>query len=236
MNAQPDHSNHPRDPLSGDPLDPTTQAAVNPAEDASSNYPDDVPQDSREQSYETVDAAYAAAMDASAADQTDEPETRDEALLRMRHEVEQSRQRVLIAQAELENFRKRTRKDYEEQLRFAALPLVEDLLLVRDNLARAIDAATASSAAATPGATDGLRAGVEMVVKQFDDTMAKHGIVPIRSVGQTFDPNLHQAISQMPSPQHPEGVVAIEATTGFTMHGRVIRPSQVVVSTGGGQV
>ncbi|HBJ33293.1 MAG TPA: nucleotide exchange factor GrpE [Planctomycetaceae bacterium] len=226
MNAQPDYSNHPRDPLSGDPLDPTTHDATHPAADASSRYPDDVPQETGDKSYDTIDAAYA-----SAADRADDPESRDEAMIRMRHEVEQSRQRVLIAQAELENFRKRTRKDYEEQLRFAAMPLVEDLLLVRDNLARAIDAAAAAS-----GATDGLRAGVEMVVKQFDDAMAKHGISPINSVGVPFDPNLHQAISQMPSQQHPDGVVAIEATTGFTMHGRVIRPSQVVVSTGGGQV
>ncbi len=230
MNAQPEYSNHPRDPLSGDPLDPAAHDATHPAADASSHYPSDVPQETSDKSYDTIDAAYAATADASASAQSDEPESRDEAMMRMRHEVEQSRQRVLIAQAELENFRKRTRKDYEEQLRFAALPLVEDLLLVRDNLARAIEAASTSS-----GATDGLRAGVEMVVKQFDDTMAKHGITPINSVGETFDPNLHQAISQMPSPDHPEGTVAIEATTGFSMHGRVIRPSQVVVSTGGGQ-
>jgi molecular chaperone GrpE len=144
----------------------------------------------------------------------------------MRHEVEQARQRVLIAQAELENFRKRTRKDYEDQLKFAALPLVEDLLLVRDNLSRAIDAAGAS------GSVDGLLSGVEMVAKQLDDALAKHGIKSISSVGSAFDPNFHQAISQMPSEQHPEGVVAIEATTGFEMHGRVIRPSQVVVSSG----
>ncbi len=154
-------------------------------------------------------------------------ETRDEAMQRMMHEVEQARQRALMAQAELENFRKRTRKDYEEQLRFAALPLVEDLLQVRDNLVRAIDAA-----ATTGGSTEGLKAGVEMVAKQFDDVLAKHGIKPIPAVGQPFDPNVHQAISQTPSPEHGEGVVAIEATTGFQMHQRVVRPSQVVVSTG----
>lgn len=233
MNAQPDYSNHPRDPLSGDPLDPTTHDATHSAGDASSDYPDDMPQETSDKSYDTIDAAYAAAVDASAGGGSDEPESRDEAMMRMRHEVEQARQRVLIAQAELENFRKRTRKDYEDQLRYAALPLAEDLLLVRDNLARAIEAAVVGGD--STGATDGLRAGVEMVVKQFDTAMAKHGITPINSVGETFDPNLHQAISQMPSQQYAQGVVAIEATTGFVMHGRVIRPSQVVVSTGSGQ-
>ncbi len=154
-------------------------------------------------------------------------ESRDEAMERMAHEVEQARQRVLMAQAELENFRKRTRKDYEDQLRFAALPLVEDILQVRDNLVRAIEAAGSAE-----GAVEGLKSGVELVTKQLDDVLAKHGVKPIPAVGELFDPNFHQAIAQTPSDQYQEGIVAIEATTGFQMHQRVVRPSQVVVSTG----
>lgn len=156
-----------------------------------------------------------------------EPESVDEAVSRMQREVEQAHQRVLIAQAELENFRKRTRKDYEDQIRFAALPLVEDLLQVRDNLLRALEASEASSAT-----IEGIRDGVDMVAKQLDGILAKHGIQPIVAVGEPFDPNVHQAIAQAPSPEHEAGRVAIEATTGFQLHGRVIRPSQVVVSTG----
>jgi molecular chaperone GrpE len=183
-----------------------------------------------------VSAFDTAATDQSFVDIAEQPapddsdaafESRDEAMQRMMHEVEQARQRVLIAQAELENFRKRTRKDYEEQLRFAALPLVEDLLQVRDNLVRAIEAAESSDAS-----TAGLKDGVQLVAKQFDDALTKHGIKPITAVGEVFDPNYHQAISQMPSQEHAQGVVAIEATTGFQMHQRVVRPSQVVVSTG----
>jgi len=151
----------------------------------------------------------------------------------MAQEVEQSRQRVLMAQAELENFRKRTRKDYEEQLRYAAMPLVEDILQVRDNLVRAIEAA--ASAGDTADAIDGLKSGVELVTKQLDDVLAKHGVKPIPAVGEIFDPNFHQAIAQTPSDQHQEGTVAIEATAGFQMHQRVVRPSQVVVSTGSAQ-
>lgn len=160
-------------------------------------------------------------------------ESRDEAMDRMAQEVEQSRQRVLMAQAELENFRKRTRKDYEEQLRYAAMPLVEDILQVRDNLVRAIEAA--ASAGDTAEAVEGLKSGVELVTKQLDDVLAKHGVKPIPAVGEVFDPNFHQAIAQTPSDQHQEGMVAIEATAGFQMHERVVRPSQVVVSTGSAQ-
>jgi molecular chaperone GrpE len=174
------------------------------------------------------DQAHADALD-SVLESSDppRPETTGEAVERMKREVEQAHQRVLMAQAEMENFRKRTRKDYEDQLRFAALPLVEDLLQVRDNLIRALDAAAVDSAT-----IDGLRAGVGMVAKQWDDILAKHGIRPIVSVGESFDPNFHQAIAQAPNDTHPAGVVAVEATTGFQMHGRVVRPSQVIVSTG----
>lgn len=173
------------------------------------------------------------ALDPAAADQAvgetdaNAPQSRDEAMERMAVEVEQARQRVLMAQAELENFRKRTRKDYEDQIRFAAMPLVEDLLQVRDNLVRAIDAAENASSA-----SEGLKDGVQLVVKQLDDVFGKHGIQAIAAVGEPFDPNVHEAIAQTPSDTYPEGVVAIEATTGFLMHHRVVRPSQVVVSTG----
>jgi molecular chaperone GrpE len=174
----------------------------------------------------TTQADQAAAADAAL-------ESRDEAMDRMAQEVEQARQRVLMAQAELENFRKRTRKDYEEQLRYAALPLVEDILQVRDNLVRAIEAAGSTSEATE--AIEGLKSGVELVTKQLDDVLAKHGVKPIPAVGEVFDPNFHQAIAQTPSDQHQEGIVAIEATAGFQMHERVVRPSQVVVSTGAAQ-
>lgn len=159
-------------------------------------------------------------------------ETRDEAMQRMAEEVEQARQRVLIAQAELENFRKRTRKDYEDKLKYASLGLVEELLPVRDNLLRAIEAAQQSGGGES--VADGLRAGVEIVLKQFDDALGKHGVQPIAAVGAEFDPNVHQAISQMPSDQHDAGTVVHEAIGGFTLYDRVVRPSQVIVSSGSG--
>jgi molecular chaperone GrpE len=174
------------------------------------------------------EASHTDAIDA-VLEATQEPsdDSPDAELSRMKHDVELANQRVLLAQAELENFRKRTRKDYEDQLRFAALPLIEDLLQVRDNLMRALEAANTAA-----GSVESLQAGVNMVAKQLDDILAKHGIRPIPSIGETFDPNYHQAIAQAPSETHELGTIAIEATTGFQMHGRVVRPSQVVVSTG----
>lgn len=171
------------------------------------------------------DSAFAVDEAIASEEQT---QTRDEEMDRLRGELEDANKHVLSAQAELENFRKRMRRDVEEQLKFAALPLVADVLQVRDNLVRAIEAAKTSDA----GTTDSLRDGVALLVKQFDDTLGKHGITAIAAVGETFDPNIHQAISQMPSAEHAAGLIAYEAATGFQMHGRVVRPSQVIVSTG----
>ncbi|TWU15178.1 nucleotide exchange factor GrpE [Allorhodopirellula heiligendammensis] len=159
----------------------------------------------------------------------DAPETRDEEMIRLRADVDAADKRVLQAQADAENFRKRMRRDYEDQLKFAAMPLINDILQVRDNLHRAIDAAGASG---DGGTSAGLRDGVAMVVKQLDDTLAKYGVEPIPAEGEEFDPNYHEAISQMPHPEIESGKVAHVAGGGFRMHGRVIRPAQVVVSTG----
>ena len=155
-----------------------------------------------------------------------EPETRDEEMERLRGEVLIAEKKVLQAQAEAENFRKRMRRDFEDQLRFAALPLVEDILSVRDNLLRGLEAAENSTDSA------GLKEGVAMVAKQLDDALAKHSVEQISTEDAIFDPNLHEAISQMPSEEHPAGSIMHVAQTGFKMHDRVIRPTQVVVSSG----
>ncbi len=153
-------------------------------------------------------------------------ETRDEELERLRDETDQAKKGVLLAQAEAENFRKRMRRDLEDQMRFAALPLVEDILVVRENLLRALAAAENTTDSA------GLQEGVAMVSKQLDDALAKHSVEEIAAQGEAFDPNLHEAISQMPSEEKPEGAILHVTQSGFRMHDRVIRPTQVVVSSG----
>ena len=154
----------------------------------------------------------------------DAPPTRDEELERFRRSAEEADKRVLQAQAEAENFRKRMRRDFEDQIKFASTDLVVDMLEVRDNLLRAIEASSSDDAS-------GLRDGVAMVLKQLDDVLAKHGVQEIPASGEVFDPNHHEAISQMPS-DVPSGEIAHVAVAGFKLHERVIRPSQVVVSTG----
>ena len=156
---------------------------------------------------------------------SDVPETRDEEMDRLRLTAAEADKRVLQAQAEAENFRKRMRRDFEDQIKFASTDLIVDLLQARDNLLRAIEAAESADQSA------GLREGVAMVVKQMDDVLAKYGVLEIPAEGEEFDPNVHEAISQMPSAVE-SGKIAHVAVNGFKLHDRVIRPSQVVVSTG----
>lgn len=152
-------------------------------------------------------------------------DARDEEMERLRASSDSAEKRVLMAQAEAENTRKRVRRDFEDRLKYAAVPLIVDLLEVRDNMNRAIEASQSA------GESAGLQEGVAMVAKQLDDTLAKYEVREIPAAGETFDPNVHEAISQMPS-EHPAGTVTYVAAPGFQMHDRVIRPSQVVVSSG----
>ncbi|QDV87801.1 nucleotide exchange factor GrpE [Planctomycetes bacterium TBK1r] len=168
---------------------------------------------------QTTDEAF---LDESVADV---PPTRDEEMERLRSAAAEADKRVLQAQAEAENFRKRMRRDFEDQVKFASTDLIVDLLQVRDNLNRAIDAAQSGEQGS------GLLEGVAMVIKQMDDVLGKHGVVEIPAEGEVFDPNVHEAISQIPSDVE-SGKVAHVAVSGFKLHDRVIRPSQVVVSTG----
>lgn len=139
-------------------------------------------------------------------------------------------QRVLRAQAELENFRKRMRREMEEERRYANLPLLSSLLPVLDNLERAIQSAE------TAHQSGPLLEGVKMVIAQLVAVLEKHDCQRISAEGQPFDPNQHQAIAQIPSDQHPAGHVIQVAVGGFKLHDRVIRPAQVLVSAAAPQV
>ncbi len=134
--------------------------------------------------------------------------------------------RFLRTQAELENYRRRVQKEREEDRKFAPLPIVRELLPVLDNLQRAIEAADKSDSVVD------LKAGVEMVLQQSIGILKKLQVAPIAAVGEPFDPNVHEAISQMPSADHPPMTVIVEVERGYTLHDRVIRPSKVIVSTG----
>ncbi len=140
-------------------------------------------------------------------------------------ERDQFQDQSLRALAELENFRKRTQRETQQSRLYQSLPLVRDLLPGLDNLERTITAAENSAG------LDELLQGVQMVAQHFADTLQRHEVKPILAVGEPFDPNLHEAVSQVPSSDHPAMTVLTEVERGYQLHDRVIRPSKVIVST-----
>lgn len=151
-------------------------------------------------------------------------------------QLAESEREVLRVRAEMENFRKRMQRDSDQQLKYANVPLIRDLVEVVDNLNRALDAAKQESVGGAQQAlasqTAALRDGVQMVLDQLASALSKYGCKRIESVGHEFDPNVHEAIAQMPSPEHAAGRVMQEVSAGYLLHDRVVRPSSVIVSTG----
>ena len=134
---------------------------------------------------------------------------------------------ALRHQADLENFRKRSRAQVQEQLKYASLPLIAQLLESVDNLNRATESANDESADAS-----GIVEGVKMVSQQLSNILEQRGCRRIEAVGQPFDPNFHQAVQMQPSDEFESNTVMAEVRTGFILYDRVVRPAQVFVSTG----
>ncbi len=140
-------------------------------------------------------------------------------------ELSACQDRVLRMQAEMENLRRRTARELADERRYAPLPFVRDLLDVLDNIDRAIEAGEKAPEGS------GLLEGFRMVGKQLRSLLEKHGVHPIAADGEPFDPNFHEALLQQPSTQ-PSGTVLMVTKAGYQLYDRVVRPAQVIVSSG----
>lgn len=127
-------------------------------------------------------------------------------------------------QADFDNHRKRTQKEKEETVKYAAERIVEAMLPILDNFERAINSTRANQD------FNAFSQGVEMIFKQMQNTLAKEGLTAIEAVGQTFDPNLHEAVLQVDSEDYPENTVVEELQKGYYLKEKVLRPSMVKVS------
>ena len=139
-------------------------------------------------------------------------------------EANENYDRYVRQVAESENFRKRANRERDEAIRFANEALVKDLLPVIDNLERAV------AHAKDGGNGKPLVEGVEMVLRGFFDTLAKHGVVPIAAVGQRFDPEKHEAMAQIESGTYQPDTVVEEYHKGYLLRDRLLRPALVSVA------
>lgn len=130
--------------------------------------------------------------------------------------------RYLRSVAELDNYRKRTVRMRTEAREDTLRDLLLQVAPVLDNLHRALNQQTQDA--------DSLKQGVELICGQFNEVLNGYGLAEIEAVGQSFDPNLHEALAEVPSAEHEPGTVMEEMEKGYKLNDKVVRPSRVVVS------
>ncbi|HIG54017.1 MAG TPA: nucleotide exchange factor GrpE [Candidatus Latescibacteria bacterium] len=130
--------------------------------------------------------------------------------------------RYLRSVAELDNYRKRTVRMRTEAREDTLRDLLLQVAPVLDNLHRALGQQTQDA--------DSLKQGVELICGQFNEVLKGYGLAEIEAVGQSFDPNLHEALAEVPSAEHEPGTVMEEMEKGYKLNDKVVRPSRVVVS------
>jgi molecular chaperone GrpE len=151
-----------------------------------------------------------------------------EALKARAAKADENWDKFLRAAADLENYRKRVAREKEELAKYTSERVVTALLPVLDNLERAIDAAQKHGAD-----NASLLDGITQVYSQFRRSLAELGLQEVTTnAGHPFDPNLHEAVSQIESGEHPEGHVVEQLQRGYKLAERLLRPARVVVSKG----
>jgi len=133
--------------------------------------------------------------------------------------------RLLRKQAEFDNYKKRIERERSEYVQFASAELMRELLNAMDSFDLAIHNASSDSA----GSETMLR-GLDLIYKQFQDTLSRFGLKAIEARGQVFDPNLHQAVSTVPTDKVAENTVVDELRKGYTLNGKLLRPVMVSVA------
>jgi len=133
---------------------------------------------------------------------------------------------ALRSQADLENFRKRMHKEKADAIKFANSTLLNDLLPIVDNFHFGLDAARQEAEGGV------VFQGMSMVMRQLTDFLGEYGVEEVPAEGQSFDPNLHDAVKQEHSDSVPEGVVIAVIRRGYKLRDRLLRAANVVVSKG----
>lgn len=138
--------------------------------------------------------------------------------------------RLLRTAADMDNLRKRAEREKAEATLYAATNFARDLLSVADNMSRALAAMPAEAREQADEATNNLLAGVELTERELLKVFARYNIRKVETVGAKFDPNLHQALFEMPTKDHPPGTVVQEMQSGFAIGERCLRPAMVGVA------
>ena len=152
----------------------------------------------------------------------------DEALGRLKDDLEIAKQEVLYAKAETQNVRRRLEKDIHDARTYAATGFARDVLSVADNLSRAID--SVPQELREDDKFKGLVTGIEATMRELEKVFAQHGVSRIAAMGLPLDPNQHQAMMEVPSDEHKPGTIVQEMQAGYMIRDRLLRPAMVGVA------
>lgn len=153
-----------------------------------------------------------------------EVEKLSQELDKVRSELEDTKDRFLRGLADFDNYRKRVTREKEQLTKCANEELIKRLLEVIDNIERALEAASGSRD------FEGFKKGIELIYEHVKGILSREGLCPIECVGEAFDPNYHEAVMALDKEDEESDRVVEEVQKGYTLDGRVIRPSKVIVS------
>ena len=135
-------------------------------------------------------------------------------------------ERLLRTTADFENFKKRVTREKQEAIRYANEGLLQKLVPIMDNFDMALSAAQTGQTEAAQS----LQAGINMIYQQMKSALVEAGLEEVDAAGKTFDPNLHEAVSQAETTEVPEGQVVQQLRKGYKLRDRLLRPATVVVA------
>jgi molecular chaperone GrpE len=144
-------------------------------------------------------------------------------------EASDFKEKLLRMAADFDNYRKRSRREVQDAEKRGRDSLLKEMLPVFDNLERAADHASGAGDNVEAG-WKGLSEGINLVMRQFHDTLGRLGLERVESVGKPFDPAVHEAIQHLETDDHPPGAVAAEVQAGYVEGTRLLRPALVVVA------
>ncbi|HET7681721.1 MAG TPA: nucleotide exchange factor GrpE [Xanthobacteraceae bacterium] len=157
----------------------------------------------------------------------------DEALAAAMRESAELKDKVLRTLAEMENLRRRTEREVADARTYGIASFARDVLGIADNMQRALDAAQQELSGSTDPGVKTLLEGVELTERELLKALEKNGVKRFDPQGEKFDPNVHQAMYEVPDESVPSGMVMQVIQPGYMIGERMLRPALVAVSKGG---
>src|SRR4051812_30486686 len=175
---------------------------------------------------QTVDEAETIPVEVRDGDDNAATQDGDDAVGTLQADLDRFRDLALRSQADFDNYKKRAAREKDDAIKYANSSLLERLLPIIDNFELGL------SAARGEGEQSPIYSGMNLVLKQIKDFLTDTGLQPIDTIGQNFDPNLHEAIAHEPSDTVPKNHIIRQTRRGYRFKDRLLRPSSVVVSSG----